>query len=211
MQATWKDRSSHSAVLENDLGVYVRVGKVDDLSVNHGQWHATITDQHFYYPADWSFERAKVAVQAFLSILASQLAEDVRVNEMVFEDAAERTAAMAAQCYSHLSLYGYCHPLADNQFEVWLPGTDFLCPKIVTVDYFDDDANSKDGVRLDPLDPAPDKCESHTDILDVCLVALASNPNWVQKIDCLTTDGDGSDCEAIFRFDGKDGMIVKVR
>jgi hypothetical protein len=66
------------------------------------------------------------------------------------------------------------------------------------------------GGGLDPdLWPEPRHVWDHTDILDVALHALASSP-LCPHIDDLTTDGDNTDCEAIFRYDDE-WYVLKVR
>lgn len=81
-----------------------------------------------------------------------------------------------------------------------------LCGYTVEVDYFDDEGDTSGG-ELDPKYPRPSKIKNHCDILDACLAALARTG---LKVTSLTTDGDGSDCEAIFRV-GEQAYIIKVR
>lgn len=57
---------------------------------------------------------------------------------------------------------------------------------------------------------APATIKDHVGILDMCLHALR-NSEHAEKIDDLTTDGDGSDCEAIFEHSDEGDMIIRVR
>jgi hypothetical protein len=49
---------------------------------------------------------------------------------------------------------------------------------------------------------APERVGSHFDALAVMLAALARDGAVAGLSDDVTTDGDGSDCEAVFRLEG---------
>lgn len=67
---------------------------------------------------------------------------------------------------------------------------------------FGDEPMSQDYFR-------PVSITDHVTLLDAILHSIAESPHR-RHVTGLTTDGDGSDCEAIFNFDG-DPIILKVR
>lgn len=67
------------------------------------------------------------------------------------------------------------------------------------------DAPMSDGFKK------PKTVKDHVGILDLCLYVMASDPSIRETISDLSTDGDGSDCEAIFCYAATDYFILKVR
>jgi hypothetical protein len=57
----------------------------------------------------------------------------------------------------------------------------------------------------------PLSIKSPSDVLDVCLNALAADARCMAAVSDLTTDGDGSDCEAIFKTPTDGHLVLKVR
>ena len=53
--------------------------------------------------------------------------------------------------------------------------------------------------------------ENHVHVLDVCLHAVSADPECRRAISDLSTDGDGSDCEAIFQTAAEGWLALKVR
>lgn len=80
-----------------------------------------------------------------------------------------------------------------------------------TCDDGDPEVELGNGTTLDPKNYAEyknRKLKSHVDVLDACLGILAHSPLG-QYISDLTTDGDGTDCEAIFKM-GDTYWTIKV-
>ena len=80
----------------------------------------------------------------------------------------------------------------------------------VSIDDFDED--DADPIGQDPMSDGYDRPAAVTDhvtLLDAILACLAGSDHR-RLVKGLTTDGDGSDCEAIFAHDG-DPTILKVQ
>ena len=74
------------------------------------------------------------------------------------------------------------------------------------------DGDEGDPIGHEPMSPGyrrPDLITDHGTLLDAMLYALADSPHR-HHITGLTTDGDGSDCEAIFNFHTVP-TVLKVR
>lgn len=76
-----------------------------------------------------------------------------------------------------------------------------------------DDDEKGDGRTLDDDDFKKPVMlvEDHMDVLDVCLCALAADPDCLAGIKDLTTDGDNKDSEAIFDTPEDGYLVLKVR
>ena len=80
----------------------------------------------------------------------------------------------------------------------------------VSLDEFDEDED--DPIGDEPMSEGyepPGSITDHATLLDAILHGIARSPHR-KHVTGLTTDGDGSDCEAIFDFHG-DPTILKVR
>lgn len=83
----------------------------------------------------------------------------------------------------------------------------------VTIDDADvEEDETGDGRKLSDFALAePKKIIDHTQILDVCLIAMKADAEIKEAVNDLTTDGDGSDCEAIFEAGDEGYLKLKVR
>ena len=80
----------------------------------------------------------------------------------------------------------------------------------VSLDEFDEDED--DPIGGEPMSsdyPRPGSIIDHVGVLDAILNAIADSPHR-QHVTGLTTDGDGSDCEAVFHLYG-DPTVLRVR
>jgi hypothetical protein len=75
---------------------------------------------------------------------------------------------------------------------------------------FEDDVDKNDRPMSRDY-KTPKKIKDHTQVLDVCLAALAADKEIVESINDLTTDGGSDDCEAIFNFAEEGYLILKIR
>jgi hypothetical protein len=90
----------------------------------------------------------------------------------------------------------------------------------ITLDDFDEDTDDSDDPRAlrtvvmynSPMYAydRPEAITDHATLLDAALFTMSSNPAVYEAIRGLTTDGDHTDCEAIFNYHDSP-TILKVR
>jgi soluble P-type ATPase len=106
--------------------------------------------------------------------------------------------------------------IRDTEFDLSIKGGDRFTVKLDEASVTKEEEG--DGIKLQPdgkhtrekLHPKY-VVKDHSDILDVCLAAMAADAEIQTAVTDLTTDGDGRDCEAIFHVPEYGYLILKVR
>lgn len=119
----------------------------------------------------------------------------------------ERLAAVAA---AGLRKAGAVVPKFDNvRFPVTFAGSKQVY-KVAVCELGEEDPEEPARVPFEGPVRRGQKLDNHFSVLDAALAALHDDPTARANMTDLSTDGDGSDCEAIFHYAGEGWLKLKV-